>query len=59
MDIKVDNDQELLPDDAVINALYRHVTNAGTPGDLGYAYQGIRQIQEYMVMLPICRWVKK
>lgn len=34
-------------------ALYRHISNAGTPGDLGYAYQGIEQIKKYIGELPV------
>ncbi len=36
----------------VVNALFDHVRNAGTPDDLGYAYRGIEQIQQYIHGLP-------
>ena len=33
-------------------ALYHHVSNAGTPNDTGYAYQGIHLISRYIGNLP-------
>lgn len=36
----------------VITALIAHIKNAGTPSDLGYAYQGIEQIRRYIPELP-------
>lgn len=37
----------------IASALYRHISKAGTPGDLGYAYQGIGQIEKYIGELPV------
>lgn len=37
----------------IASALHRHISNAGTPGDLGYAYQGIGQIEKYIGELPV------
>lgn len=36
----------------ISSALYIHISNAGTPGDLGYAYQGIKMIEKYISNLP-------
>ncbi|WP_337034160.1 AAA family ATPase [Paenibacillus illinoisensis] len=30
----------------IVNAIYRHITNAGTPSDSGYAFRGIELIRE-------------
>lgn len=32
--------------------LYHHMSNAGTPDDIGYAYHGIEMIQDYIGNLP-------
>lgn len=34
-------------------ALYQHISSAGTPNDMGYAYGGIEQIKRYIGMLPV------
>lgn len=36
----------------VSSALYSHISNAGTPNDFGYAYQGIELIEKYIHKLP-------
>lgn len=36
----------------IVSALYTHISNAGTPNDTGYAFQGIRQIETYIGKLP-------
>lgn len=36
----------------IADALQGHISNAGTPGDLGYAYNGIGLIQQYICNLP-------
>lgn len=37
----------------VAEALYRHISNAGTPNDTGYAFQGIAKIESFIEKLPI------
>ena len=46
------NDDSWLEQEDVISALIDHLKNAGTPNDLGYAYQGIGLIQQYIHELP-------
>lgn len=36
----------------IADALQSHISNAGTPGDFGYAYNGIGLIQQYICKLP-------
>lgn len=38
--------------DGIVNALFRHITNAGIPGDNGFAFKGIEIIEEYIGNLP-------
>lgn len=47
-----------LEQEKVIEALFSHITNAGDYGDLGYAYQGIEQIQKYIKNLP-CKIIRQ
>lgn len=35
-----------------VSVLYVHITNMGTPSDLGYAFNGINQIEKYIGNLP-------
>ena len=42
-----DNDSWLDKQD-VVNALFDHIRNAGTPDDLGYAYRGIEEIEQHI-----------
>ena len=37
----------------IVGALYRHICNAGTPSDRGYAYNGIELIKKFICNLPI------
>ncbi len=37
----------------IASALYVHISNAGTPSDRGYAFQGIAQIEKYIGNLPM------
>ncbi|WP_145335673.1 AAA family ATPase [Paenibacillus xylanexedens] len=39
--------------DATVKAIYRHITNAGTPSDFGFAFGGIERIREYIGYLPV------
>lgn len=39
--------------DDIANAVFRHISNAGTPGDIGYAYKGIELTRRYIGNLPI------
>ena len=39
--------------DKIANVVYRHISNAGTPSDFGYAYKGIELIRRYIGNLPI------
>lgn len=39
--------------DSIVSAIFRHITNAGTPNDIGFAYMGIELIREYVCNLPI------
>ncbi len=36
----------------IAEVLYMHISNAGTPDDTGYAFQGISQIERYIGVLP-------
>lgn len=36
----------------IVSALYTHISTAGTPNDMGYAFQGIRKIKTYIDRLP-------
>ncbi len=36
----------------IVSALYTHILMAGTPNDMGYAFQGIRKIETYIGKLP-------
>lgn len=36
----------------IVSALYTHISTAGTPNDIGYAFQGIRKIETYISNLP-------
>lgn len=38
--------------EAIAKSLYSHIQNAGTPGDTGYAYNGISYITQYINRLP-------
>lgn len=38
--------------DQIAEALYVHISNAGTPGDRGYAFQGIAKIESFIGRLP-------
>ena len=49
----VEENESLPYEENIINALYPHISNAGTPNDFGYAYQGIEQIRKYIDNLPI------
>lgn len=46
------NNDSWLDKKDVVNALFRHIRRAGAPDDLGYAYRGIEQIQQYIHGLP-------
>ncbi|SEJ39674.1 ATP-binding protein [Paenibacillus polymyxa] len=37
----------------IVSAIFRHITNAGTPSDFGFAYKGIQLIQEHIGNLPL------
>ena len=37
----------------IVDALYLHITSAGTPDDRGYAFRGIDQIRQYIDKLPV------
>ncbi|MBY0203732.1 ATP-binding protein [Paenibacillus cucumis (ex Kampfer et al. 2016)] len=39
--------------DATVKAIYRHITNAGTPSDFGFAFSGIESIRENIEYLPV------
>ena len=39
--------------DDITSALFRHITNAGTPSDVGFAYKGIELISRHIGNLPI------
>jgi hypothetical protein len=39
--------------DEIASTVFRHITNAGTPGDFGFAYKGIELIRRYIDNLPI------
>lgn len=40
-------------EEKLASALYPHISNAGTPSDLGYAYHGIELIEKYIGNLPL------
>ncbi|MCF7753049.1 ATP-binding protein [Paenibacillus sp. FSL L8-0435] len=39
--------------DDIVTAIFHHITNAGTFGDSGFAYNGIKLISQYIGRLPI------
>lgn len=40
-------------EEKIVSALYKHITNAGTPSDIGYAFGGIEKIQKHIGGLPV------
>lgn len=38
---------------SIASAIFKHITNAGTPSDFGFAYNGIELIRKYIGNLPI------
>ncbi|MGO4531764.1 hypothetical protein AB4Z30_22005 [Paenibacillus sp. 2TAF8] len=47
------DDSLILKKDATVSAIYRHITNAGTPSDFGFAFSGIESIRENIRNLPV------
>ncbi|WP_405081691.1 hypothetical protein ACI48J_03530 [Paenibacillus chitinolyticus] len=47
------DDSLLKNKDDIVHALFRHVSNAGTSSDSGFAFRGIELIKEYIGRLPI------
>ena len=39
---------ESLTEEELAKILYRHISNAGTPGDVGYSFHGIRIMEQYI-----------
>lgn len=37
----------------IVEAIYNHITNAGTPTDFGFAYGGIEIIKKYISKIPV------
>lgn len=37
----------------IVSAIFKHITNAGTPSDFGFAYNGIELIRKYIGNLPM------
>lgn len=39
--------------ESIVSALHKHISMAGTPSDIGYAYKGIELIQKYINNIPV------